>query len=133
MSSHLRHELPTIAMSAADHHRLAELARLAAPQFPAAEFLAQEVERAEILSAPRPLDGLVQMGSRVRYRDDVTGQERAVILDYPEHADISAGRISVLTPVGAALVGLSVGQSIEWQTASGGLRSLTVLDVKGPL
>jgi regulator of nucleoside diphosphate kinase len=73
------------------------------------------------------------MGSRVRFRDDVTGQERTLTLAYPEDADISSGRISVLTPVGAALIGLSVGQSIEWETASGGLRSLTVLEVRGPL
>jgi regulator of nucleoside diphosphate kinase len=131
MSSYLRQHLPNIAISAVDHDRLTQLARLAAPQFPAAEFLAQEVERAEILNTS-PLGGLVQMGSRVRYRDDVTGQERTVVLAYPEDADISAGRISVLTPVGAALIGLSVGQSMEWQTPSGGLRSLTVLDVTGP-
>jgi regulator of nucleoside diphosphate kinase len=130
--TNLRQELPTIAMSAADHARLSELARLAGSQFPAADFLAQEVERAEILNT-RPLGGLVQMGSRVRFRDDVTGQERTLTLAYPEDADISSGRISVLTPVGAALIGLSVGQSIEWETASGGLRSLTVLEVRGPL
>jgi regulator of nucleoside diphosphate kinase len=132
MSNDPRLQLPSIAMSPADHERLGELARVAEQQFPAAAFLAQEVERAEILGTGRPLRGLVQMGSRVRYRDDVTEQERVVELVYPAEADISAGRISVLTPVGAALIGLSVGQSIAWRSPTGDLRSLTVLEVSGP-
>jgi regulator of nucleoside diphosphate kinase len=52
-----------------------------------------------------------------------------VTLVYPPDADVTEGKISVLTPVGAALIGLSVSQSIEWQTPSGGWRSLTVLKV----
>jgi regulator of nucleoside diphosphate kinase len=55
-----------------------------------------------------------------------------VTLVYPHEADLDAGRISVLTPVGAALIGLSVGQSIEWQSPTGGWRSLTVLRVHDP-
>lgn len=47
------------------------------------------------------------MGSRVTFRDDVTAQVRTVVLVDPEEADLSEGRISVLTPVGAALIGLS--------------------------
>jgi regulator of nucleoside diphosphate kinase len=133
MSSYFRQHLPSIAMTTADHDRLDRLARMAASQFPAAEFLAEEVERAEVLAHGRPLAGLVQMGSRVRFRDDVTLQEREVVLAYPQDADMEVGRISVLTPVGAALIGLSIGQSIEWQLPSGGWRSLTVLDVNGPL
>jgi regulator of nucleoside diphosphate kinase len=54
---------------------------------------------------------------------------RTVTLVYPDEADLTQGRISVLTPVGAALIGLSVSQSIEWETVSGGRRSLTVLAV----
>lgn len=131
MDTDLHVQLPSIAMSAADYERLAELARVAARQFPAAEFLAQELERAEIVT-DRPLRGVVQMGSRVRYRDDVTRQERVVELVYPAQADIAEGRVSVLTPVGAALIGLSVGQSITWRLPNGGVRSLTVLEVSGP-
>jgi regulator of nucleoside diphosphate kinase len=54
---------------------------------------------------------------------------RRATLVYPDEADLDAGRISVMTPIGAALIGLSVSQSIEWQTLSGGWRSLTVLAV----
>lgn len=70
------------------------------------------------------------MGSTVTFRDDTTAQDRTVMLVYPDEADVAQGRISILTPVGAALIGLSVGQSIEWQTPGGGWRSLTVLRVE---
>ncbi|HBR45490.1 MAG TPA: nucleoside diphosphate kinase regulator, partial [Afipia sp.] len=58
--------------------------------------------------------------------------ERAMPLVYPEAADVDAGRISILTPIGAALIGLSVGQTIEFQTPGGRWRSLTVLRVQQP-
>lgn len=54
-----------------------------------------------------------------------------MLLVYPDEADVLEVKISVLTPIGAALIGLSVGQSIEWQTPAGGWRSLTVLQVGG--
>jgi regulator of nucleoside diphosphate kinase len=132
MTRPLQPELPKIVMSAADHERLRKLADIALDQFPAAEFLAREVDRAQIVAEDSEIpDGLVRIGSRVEFRDDVTGQARRITLVFPEQADTSVGRISVLTPVGAALIGLSVGQSIEWQLPSGGWRSLTVLAV-GP-
>ncbi len=131
--SYVRQDLPSIAMSEGDHASLQKLAQMALDRFPAAEFLAQEVDRAEIVTENRVLQGLVRMGSRVEFRDDVTGQVRTVTVVYPQAADVSEGRISVLTPVGAALIGLSVGQSIEWQLPSGGWRSVTVLGVGAPL
>jgi regulator of nucleoside diphosphate kinase len=48
----------------------------------------------------------------------------------PPEADISAGRISVLTPIGAALIGLSPGQSIDWETRDGRVGRLTVESVE---
>ena len=75
------------------------------------------------------LRGEVRMGSKVRYCDDKTGEVRDVVLVYPHDVDITLKRVSVLTPVGAALIGLSVGQSIEFQTPGHNNRSLTVLGV----
>lgn len=130
--SYLRVDLPPISLSAADHERLGHLAEVGADTFPqAADFLAREVARANILSPGQKVTGLVTMGSTVDYYDD-TGQERRVTLVYPHEADVSAGKISVLTPIGAALVGLSVSQSIEWEMPGGGRRSLTVLKVQNP-
>lgn len=128
--SQLQTELPPIAITRGDSEKLARIADSAGGQFQqAADVLAREIERAQLIDDGEPRPGLVRMGSRVAFRDDISGQERAVTLVYPEDADVAAGKISVLTPVGAALIGLSVGQSIEWHTPNGGTRSLTVQKV----
>jgi regulator of nucleoside diphosphate kinase len=122
--------LPPITISGIDFERLSRLAELAADKAPAtADFLAREVARATIAPSGFPLRGIVAMGSEVEFRDDVTGQVRTVTLVYPDEADIAAGKVSVLTPIGAALIGLSAGQSIAGQTPAGGWRSLSVLRV----
>jgi regulator of nucleoside diphosphate kinase len=132
--SYLTPELPPITLNTVDAERLLHLAEIARRRFPnAAEVLAREVERANLVSPSQLLPGVVAMGSEVEFRDDVTGQIRRVTLVYPHEADVASGRISVLTPVGAALIGLSVSQSIEWETLLGERRSLTVLRVQpGP-
>jgi regulator of nucleoside diphosphate kinase len=96
------------------------------------EFLLEEVERARIVEPESVPTTVVTMGALVEFRDEHTGAERSVTLVYPGEQDIELGRISVLTPVGAALIGLSEGQSIEWRTPAGEERSLTVLSVVQP-
>ncbi len=128
--SYLRPELPPIAITRCDIEKLTRIADSSAGVFAqTAEFLGREIDRAQVIEEFESRPGLVKMGSRVTFRDDVTLQVRAVTLVYPGEADVSQGKISVLTPVGAALIGLSVSQSIEWETQSGGRRSLTVLAV----
>jgi regulator of nucleoside diphosphate kinase len=128
--SNLRTEPPPITLNTADSERLLRLAEIARRRFPqAAAFLAREVERASVVDSWQTLPGLVTMGSEVEFRDDTTGQVRRVTLVDPHEADATAGKISVLTPIGAALIGLSVSQSIEWETTLGEWRSLTVLRV----
>jgi regulator of nucleoside diphosphate kinase len=123
--------LPPIVLLAHDIERLRRLADAAANKFPrTADFLAREVERASIVDSDGAPPNLVTMESTVEFRDDSTGRARWVTLVYPPDADVSAGKISVLTPVGAALIGLSAGQSIEYQAPSGAWRSLTVLAVR---
>ena len=130
--SYLRAELPPIALRAGDLARLGRLANAALEQYPqAAEFLTRELARAEIVTSLTPPRGLVLMGSTVEFGMDGSDQTRCVTLVYPDQADTDAGRISVLTPIGAALIGLSVGQSIEWQKPSGAWSTLTVLRVDG--
>lgn len=131
MARYFNIDLPPIAITRRDSERLARLAAIAGEKFPVtSEFLAREVERAHLIEDFESLPGLVSMGSRVEFRDDVTGQVRCVKLVYPEDASKDPAAVSVLTPVGAALIGLSVSQSIEFRTPSGGWRSLTVLAVK---
>jgi regulator of nucleoside diphosphate kinase len=120
-------EMPSIIVSSDDQQRLTLLALDALQRAPdvAAELLA-EMERAEVVEAvPR---SIVQMGSRVTFVAD--GQERSVVLVYPGLADIGAGRVSILTPIGTALIGLSEGQSIAWRTRDGRQRQLTVRRVE---
>jgi len=130
MHSDLQTRLPTIALSARDADRLRHLAEVAADRYPeTAEFLAREIERAEIRSADQSMPNIVAMQSEVTFNDDIGGQSRTVTLVYPEEADVGANKISVLTPIGAALIGMPVGESIEFQTPAGGWRSLTVTRV----
>lgn len=124
-----RKELPPITLTRSDCDRLDRLASAAASS-PTSDFLAREVARATVVPSETAPRDVVAMGSKVTFRDDATGQDRTVTLVYPDEADMTEGRVSVLTPVGAALIGLSVEQSIERQTPDGGWRSLTVLRVE---
>ena len=120
---------PRITITANDYERLSLLARAAASRMPdVASVLTEELARARVL-AERRLEQTVCMGSEVEFRDDTTGKIQTVTLVYPGDADISQRRISVLTPVGTALIGLSAGDSITWETRSGDVKRLTVLQV----
>jgi regulator of nucleoside diphosphate kinase len=122
--------LPPIVIARGEAGRLSALANSSMALFPrVAHFLARETERAKVVADDFDLQGVVRMGSQVRYCDEGTGDIRDVVLVYPHEADITLRRISVLTPVGAALIGLSVGQAIEFQTPGHQTRSLTILDV----
>jgi regulator of nucleoside diphosphate kinase len=72
---------------------------------------------------------VVNVGSEVTFRDNTTGRVQTVILVLPKEANIAERRVSVLTPIGAALIGLAEGASIDWSTRDGEARLLTVLQV----
>jgi regulator of nucleoside diphosphate kinase len=123
---------PRITLTANDYERLSLLARAAATRMPdLVSVLTEELERAHIIADARP-EQTVCMGSEVEFRDDSTGKVQTVILVYPGDADIAQRRISVLTPVGTALIGLTAGDSITWETRNGDLRQLTVLRIREP-
>ena len=132
-SKHENHHgtaLPPIVIASDEARRLSALADSSMALFPrVARFLARETERATVVADDFDLHRVVRMGSQVRYRDERTGDIREVVLVYPHEADITRKRISVLTPVGAALIGLSVGQAIEFQTPGHQTRSLRILSV----
>ncbi|MDV2988039.1 nucleoside diphosphate kinase regulator [Methylorubrum extorquens] len=125
--------LPKIKVTAEDRERLVGLAAAAMDRMPdLAGYLSDELDRAQVVRAGRSALGFVRMGSEVEFRDDTTGKVQVVSLVYPGEADIGQGRISVLTPVGAALLGLSKGQSIDWATRTGAAKRLTVLGIREP-
>ncbi|MHC4052142.1 nucleoside diphosphate kinase regulator [Bradyrhizobium sp. 25ACV] len=121
--------LPPIKITEDESRRLSSLANSTMDLFPrVAQFLARELERASV-AAENDLRGVVRMGSKVSYRDDEKGASREIVLVYPHEANIELNRVSILTPVGAALIGLSEGQRIEFETPDKRVRGLTVLAV----
>lgn len=122
---------PRIKMTADDHERLSRLAASAMDRAPeVASFLSDELDRVQIVRGGTAEGDFARMGSRVDFRDNSTGRMQSVTLVYPGDADIEQGKVSILTPIGAALIGLSKGQSIDWATRTGEIRRLTVLDVR---
>lgn len=110
-----------LVISVEDYVRLRELAGEHA--------LAEELDRAIVVPADRIPENVVTMYSRLIYSDESTGSTREVELVFPEESDPLAGRISVLAPVGCALLGLRVGQSIEWDLPNGKVHRLRVESV----
>jgi regulator of nucleoside diphosphate kinase len=90
--------------------------------------LDEELGRALVVPEERMPADIVRLYSRVRYLDESSGISREVQLVLPEEADVDKGKISVLTPVGSALLGLERGQSIEWPFPSGFPRRLKVIE-----
>ena len=122
--------VPNIVVSAADYERLTDLATASLERLPeVAEELLNEMERAKIVKDGSVPDDVVRMGSTVTFRSD-DGRELTETLVYPVDEDSDAHKISVMTPVGAALIGLAVGQSISWTARDGRKHQLTVVKVK---
>ncbi len=121
--------LPDIVIRAADEERLAAMATSLLDSKPElAEELLAELARARLADGAALPPDTVQMGSTLTY--EVDGRRRRVTLVYPTEADIDAGRVSVLTPIGTALIGLAEGQSIEWTARDGRRQRLTVVEVE---
>ncbi|HEX5747400.1 MAG TPA: nucleoside diphosphate kinase regulator [Archangium sp.] len=94
-----------------------------------AEMLDLELARAEVTSSQKVPPDVVTMNSTVVFEDEETGARREVTLCYPWDARSDEGRVSVLAPVGSALIGLSVGQSIDWPMPGGRTRTLRIVAV----
>lgn len=121
---------PEIVISNADHDRLTRLANGLLDNKPElAEELLAELERAKVVEPAAVPGETVQMGAAVTYETG-EGQRREVTLVYPADADISLGRVSILTPIGTALLGLAVGQSIDWVANDGRSHQLKVVSVR---
>ncbi len=120
--------LPKIVIGQSDFDSLSGLASEALGRVPAAEQLLSELERAKIVTDKALPADAVRMGSAVVFRAG-EAEARQVEIVYPGKADIAQSRISVLTPIGAALIGLCPGQSIRWTARDGRDQSLTVISV----
>ena len=124
---------PPIHVLASESDIIANLALQAEQRQPvAAAMLLEEIERAQLHDPETLPANVVMLGSRVRFFDEKTQQVRTVRLVLPAHADIADGRISILTPMGAALYGLAAGSCIEWPDLDGKERQIQILQVDKP-
>lgn len=117
---------PSIYLTPEDLDRLSRLVDAQGGRFARLE---GELARAVVVPREEIPHDVVTMNSRVLFENETTGERREITLVYPNEADIDAGKISVLVPVGTALLGLRVGQSIDWQLPSGETHRYRVIDV----
>jgi regulator of nucleoside diphosphate kinase len=118
-----------LIVSNADYERLTDLANASMERLPeVARELLDELEGAEIVDDKSVPKDVVRMGSTVTFKSD-DGHTRTLKLVYPADESLDEHRISVMTPVGAALIGLGVGQSISWTARDGKHHQLTVVKV----
>jgi regulator of nucleoside diphosphate kinase len=114
---------PSIVLTSNDVQRLE--AMLDSPQYrghPGAAPLHAELERAHVVQPDELPHDVISMNSTAECVDETSGRAHSLTLVYPRAADAAQGRVSVLAPVGAALLGMKVGQSIDWPAPSGTLR-----------
>ena len=118
--------LPAITVSRLDVARLEAL--LATAHGEVADGLEEELLRATVVAPEAMPADVVTMNSRIRCREQARGRDMSLTLVYPE--DSGPQKVSVLAPVGAALLGLSVGQSIDWPAPNGKTLKLEILAIE---
>jgi regulator of nucleoside diphosphate kinase len=124
-------KLPSIYLTQDDLDRLLDLLEAYAAGSGGRRYdkLENELARAVVVSRDQIPKDVVTMNSRVEFEDETTGERHEFTLVYPGNADISKGSISILAPVGSALLGLSAGQSIDWDLPNGEKRRYRVISV----
>ena len=95
------------------------------------EKLRQELDRATVVDASGIPAGVVTMESRVEYEDVASGEVEAYTITFPDRANVEQKRLSILAPIGTALIGCREGDIITWSTP-GGVRQLKIRRVTPP-
>lgn len=108
---------PSVYVAESDYERLSNLA--ASHSTLGAALLDEEITRATVIRDGEFPRNFVRLGSFVAFRDLTSGRTRRVQVVLPDEADIDRDRLSVVTPVGAALLGLKVGDSMGLSTEDG--------------
>ncbi|HEY9201837.1 MAG TPA: nucleoside diphosphate kinase regulator [Gammaproteobacteria bacterium] len=121
---------PKIIISSVDAERLEKLLdALPKGSFPGKEELEAEIARADIVDPEDMPSTVITMNSTVKFKVESSPEDFTLTLVYPKDLDASSSKISILAPVGSALIGLSVGDSIEWPKPGGGVIRVRVEDV----
>ena len=124
---------PPLHLLASESDLVAGLALQAEHRNPVvAAMLLEEIERAELHEADTMPADAVMLGSEVSFVDERSKRMRTVKLVLPLDANIAEGRISIMTPMGAALYGLRAGDAIDWPDNDGNARRITIKRVSQP-
>lgn len=116
-----------LILTQADFQKLSSL--IASAQNDIAALLEEELSRASIVSDHELPQDVVSMNSTVNFQDLESGKESVVTLVYPQDASIAENKISILAPVGSALIGLRVGQVMNWPLPNGKEKKIKVISV----
>ncbi|MEG5264978.1 nucleoside diphosphate kinase regulator [Pseudomonas sp. JDS28PS106] len=121
---------PSIILTRLDVQRLERLIDSQDESSPGVKALQAELDRADqVVGLDEVPAGLVTMNSRVHCREESSGKDYHLKLVYPQDAGVE-GTVSVLAPIGSALLGLQVGQHIDWPAPGGKTLKLTLLAVE---
>ena len=121
---------PKLTISSRDAERLdALLSSLPNRSFPGRDDLEAELARADIVAPEEIPPNVVTINSRVRFRMESSQEAFYLTLVYPQDVDARGGTISILAPVGSALLGLSAGDEIEWPKPGGGTLRVSIEEV----
>ena len=121
--------LPDLVLSSLDLDRLDQLLSRLPATDPVRLLLEQELERGAVVEPEAKPANVVTMNSKVKIRLTKTGDESCLTLVYPKDLDASGEKVSVLAPVGSALLGLSEGDEIHWPMPSGEIQPIQVLQL----
>ena len=118
---------PQINILASESDIVADLALRMENRHPVvAAMLLEEIERADLHDPDTLPAGAIRLGSEIEFVEERTRRRRRVKLVLPVDADIAEGRVSILTPIGAALYGLKAGDAIDWPDIEGKERRITI-------
>ena len=121
---------PHIVISSLDANRLdAILYGNGGNKLPGRDDLLTELERADIVAPEQIPPNVVTMNSRVRFKTTDTGATFCYTLVYPDKVDSSGETLSILAPIGSALLGLAEGESIDWPSPDGRTLSVTIDEI----
>lgn len=118
---------PKLMMTESDFQKISAL--VMSTQTEISEMLEEELGRAAVVPSDQLPKDVVTMNSTVSFTDLDSGKKSVVTLVYPHEANIEENKVSILAPVGAALIGLRVGQIINWPLPQGKERRIKVESV----
>ncbi|NBA94361.1 nucleoside diphosphate kinase regulator [Pseudomonas sp. R5(2019)] len=121
---------PSLTLTRLDVQRLERLLEDLDEDLPGVAALQAELDRAEnVVGHDEVPAGVVTMNSRVHCREESSGKDYHLTLVYPKDAG-PEGTVSILAPIGCALLGLQVGEQIDWPAPGGKTLKLVLLEVE---